>query len=320
MGNSPEPSIDVLLITFNHENYVRRAIESIFAQKHDGALRVVVADDGSSDKTVDIVRQLASGRPDIPFVFLDCGTNHGITRNYKRGFSACSAEYVAVLEGDDYWVSPFKLQRQRDFLDDHLECDLCSVNYFVYEEGRGQFTPRTTPGEGHLLLGARELIADNLIGNFSTCLYRRKALDRLPAALFATTSYDWIINICVARTALIGFLKEPMSVYRIHGAGAWSLLSHAEKLQAQLRMIPEYDALTDRVYSHEFAVLASRISSVIADIQSNDVVVPAERGELELPPIESPILGWVPPLLLWAGKQLLPPTMKRRLAKLVFRI
>jgi glycosyltransferase involved in cell wall biosynthesis len=256
--------LSVLLVTYNQERYVDDALRSLFAQRIDGPIQLVVADDGSTDRTRDIIAGYEGTDDRFQFVYLDHGDNKGITKNYERGFAACTGLFVAVLEGDDYWVSPLKLARQLEFLDLHWECDLCAVNYFIYREEQAEFAPRAAVGQGFRHLTARDQIAANLASNFSTCMYRRSALRDLPAGLFDTTSYDWIVNICVARRSLIGFLEEPMSVYRLHNGGVWTQASLVRQLQSQLDLIPAYDALTDRLFTREFAVLARRLRRRLA--------------------------------------------------------
>lgn len=255
--------ISVLFLTYNHENYIRKAIRSILQQDFNGHIELVIADDCSSDRTLDIIREFEGEDSRFVFNYLDSTVNLGVTKNYQRGFYECSGEFVAVIEGDDYWVSPSKLQRQFDFLQKHWECDLCSVNYFVYDENFAKFTARVDAGDGYRLLGARELIFDNLVGNFSTCMYRKTALDALPKGLFEIKSYDWIVNICIARHSLIGFIELPMSVYRIHSAGVWSKKTDIEKLSEQLHILPAYDALTEYIFHQDFDLLASNLEKAI---------------------------------------------------------
>jgi glycosyltransferase involved in cell wall biosynthesis len=308
--------LSVLLVTYNQQKHVRQALDSLFAQRIDGPIELIVADDGSTDATLSMIETFDGGDRRFTFTYLDHTRNRGITRNYQRGFAACHGDYVAVLEGDDYWVSPSKLQRQRDFLDAHWECDLCSVNYFVYEEERAQFTPRSPIGSAHRFLGARELIGDNLVGNFSTCMYRRSALERLPAGLFDIDSYDWIVSICVARHSLIGFLEEPMSVYRLHPGGAWTQKPLLAKLQAQLDLIPAYDELTDRVFHSEFEALAGRLRQLIG----------SSRVEKAIGTVTQPVgralptlLEYSPPVLLAIVQAIVPPKLKRFLGRLLLR-
>ena len=325
---SPAVRLTVLLITYNHAEYVRQSVESILRQRIDEAFDIVVADDGSTDDTTSILRGYAEENPHIRFTFLDDSANLGITRSYQRAFAACNAEYVAVMEGDDYWTSPHKLARQRDFLDAHWECDLCSVNCFVYDEGGSRFTPRVPVASGHTVFGARELIADNVVASFSTCMYRLTALAGLPSAVFDLCSYDWIVNICVGRRGLIGYLHEPMSVYRIHAGGAWSGLTDAQKLRKQLALIPDYDSLTDGVFHAEFRTLAERLQEAVSPSQIAQSAAPAEaEAPIEpLAPAAKPSVGsiaWlndlIPPIVVTVAKLLLPAAAVRYLVGRGFR-
>lgn len=258
-------SVTILLVTYNHARFIERAMRSLLGQVAPWPVELVVADDGSSDGTLDLIRKFDGSDPRFRFKYLDGSSNVGITKNYQRGFANCSGTYVAILEGDDYWTSPGKLQRQVEFLENHWECDLCSVNYFVYDEERSDFRPRATPGPSYRQLSARELIADNQVGNFSTCMYRGEALAALPPSIFEVPFYDWIVNICVARTSLIGFIEEPMSVYRQHSHGLWSGLSPVAKLKAMRASLPKYNALTNRVFEAEFKALARRLRNATAE-------------------------------------------------------
>jgi len=253
--NKSVPDIDVLLVTYNHEKYIRQALESIAYQVYGARVRVIVADDSSTDRTIDIIADFAKSNEGIDFVFLPSTGNVGITANYARGFAAIRADYVAVLEGDDFWSSTHKLLKQVEFLEEHRECAACACNYHVYDEHRKSSYLRVNSATGYLFLTPQTLIRDNLIGNFSTCVYRRHILESLPQKLFAIKAYDWAVNICVAMRGIIGFLQEPLSVYRQHGASTWSSMEVSQKLRAQLDIIPVYDELTDGVFSKDFEEL-----------------------------------------------------------------
>lgn len=309
--------LSILLVTYNHEDYIHQAMRSILSQTVAGPVELVIADDSSSDRTREIIRSYENVDPRFNFKYLDFYPNRGITKNYQRGFAACSGSYVAVMEGDDYWCSPYKLQRQSDFLDAQLQCDLCSVNYFVFEEARCQFTPRIPIGSGHRFVGARDLIADNLVGNFSTCMYRKTALDALPSRLFDIKSYDWIVNICVARHSLIGFLEEPMSVYRLHAGGTWTQASDTDKLRLQLELIPVYSKLTEDVFKPEFDEHASRLSRTTALRIIAQHASFTKRGLDRVKRITLRSVGLIPPIFLLVVKWVTPPYVKRFLVQLL---
>lgn len=306
--------LSVLLVTYNHEKYIRIALDSLFNQKFDGVIELVIADDESSDNTISIIKEYENIDDRFIFKYLKNTKNMGITKNYQRGFSQCTGKYVAVLEGDDYWINPFKLQQQIDFLDIHMECNLCSVNYFVFQEKIAHYYPRIAVGNSYRLISARELIADNIVGNFSTCMYRKFALDNLPEKLFETTSYDWIINICVAQESLIGFLETPMSVYRLHTSGTWTQKSNVEKLQQQLDIIPVYDELTKKIFHKNFEDLASHLRNMIIGTQINDTLIDV------IAPVSSKlskIKGFIPPIILVIINLIIPPRIKQKLIKIL---
>jgi glycosyltransferase involved in cell wall biosynthesis len=307
MTRDPAPLLSILLITFNHERYIERALEGVEMQRLVGDVEVIVADDASSDHTVGIIEAWGKRNERFKVRILSTGPNLGITRNYQRAFKAARATYVAILEGDDYWTSPDKLQSQLDFLDQHRECDLCGANYYVLDEAKAKFSLRVLDLHRDVVFGARDLIADNIIGNFSTCMYRRTALDQLPPELFAEYSYDWIINICIGTKGLIGFLHKPMSVYRIHPEGAWSGNTLIRKLEVQRDMLGIYDRITKGLYSDEFDTLRSHLDKAIAKPD-------ASFGAR----LRRNFRDMFPPIVPYCANWLIPPLL-RRIARQIFR-
>lgn len=305
--------LSILIVTYNQERYISKALDSIYNQIFDCSVEVIIADDASSDRTLGIIKEYESKESRFRFKYLDSTKNLGITKNYQRGFAACSGEYVAVLEGDDYWISPFKLQRQIDFLNIHYESDLCAVNYFIFEESSFLFYARSNIGNGHILFGARDIIADNVVSNFSTFMMRKSALDELPQKLFETHSYDWIVSIYLARTSLIGFLQEPMSVYRNHSNGTWTAKSNIEKLKEQLAVIKDYDNLTNNVFHENFEALSNQLRTKIIREEYASYIGKPTRF---LARIISRSIDYIPPILLTVAKALIPPKLKQLMAKL----
>jgi glycosyltransferase involved in cell wall biosynthesis len=321
MHGSEQPRLTVLIVTYNHEAYIRQAVESVLMQKLSERYQVIVADDGSTDKTRTIIDEIFSGSLRAPPVrFLDSAVNRGITENYRRSFAACDTEYVAIIEGDDYWIHPGKLAAQIAFLDKHLECAAVSANYFVYDENACRFTARATINTEFSYIDARGLINDNLIGNFSTCMYRLAALKAIPDALYLGTAYDWGVNICVARNALLGFLHTPFSVYRIHDRGTWNGLRQNERLAAHLEVVDHYNKATDFVFDTEFKALARRLNRSLLEAGGD-----RPGGDRPwLPRIYAILLACVPPGIPWVlrltghamKRFLLPPIIPIAIRKL----
>lgn len=263
------PDIDIILITFNHESFIMPAVESILFQEYPGRVRVIVADDASTDATVSIIEETVKNQNRVQFSVLPPTRNLGITKNYERAFSAATADYVAVLEGDDYWASSKKLLKQVEFLQEHRECAACGCNYYIKDAAQFSHKLRIDATNGFMVVTPQILIGDNLIGNFSTCMYRKAALQSLPKKLFSVKSYDWITNICVAMHGPIGILFEPLSVYRVHAEGTWNTMDAHKKLSSQLETLPIYNEVTEGHFEDEFEKLGERLLAQIACVSGS---------------------------------------------------
>ena len=114
--------IAVCITTYNHEAFIAEAIESVLAQECDEPLRVYIGDDASTDGTQRVCEQFAE--QDERIVYVRRGQNMGLAANtidlYRR-IMADGCEYIAMLDGDDYWTDKHKLQIQTDYLREHPE-------------------------------------------------------------------------------------------------------------------------------------------------------------------------------------------------------
>ena len=130
------PKVSVCVITYNQERYVIQAVEGALTQEADFDFEVVVGDDASSDGTPEILRDLQVRYPDRLRLILR-EKNIGPARNFLDVLGACRGEYVAILDGDDYWTSPEKLQKQADALDADPTLAICShrVEHVFEDEG-----------------------------------------------------------------------------------------------------------------------------------------------------------------------------------------
>lgn len=254
-----EIKLSILLVTYNHEKYIKTAIESILMQKLNYAYEIVVADDCSSDNTLKIIEEYKSIYKD-KFRILENEKNLGITKNYKRGFKACRGEYIAILEGDDYWVNNRKLQKQIEFLSKHKECSYVFNRFQVYDMSTNKknsqpwFSWRSSE-----ITNVEELIKSNFIGNFSTCMYRNELIKKIDPSLYEMVVYDWMVNIVLGQDGLIGYLPRVMSVYRLNPSGTWSQKSHIDKIENTIENIIIYDNFLNLKYTKEFTEHKNRL-------------------------------------------------------------
>ena len=113
--------LSVILITYNHGPYIEKALKSVLAQETDFPFEVVVGDDCSTDGTQDIIRRIAGENPDVKLNFRSENTGGRPTLNVYETTQKCTGEYLAYLEGDDFWTDTHKLQKQVDCLEAHPE-------------------------------------------------------------------------------------------------------------------------------------------------------------------------------------------------------
>lgn len=128
--------VSIIVPTYNHEKYIRQALDSILMQEVTFPYEILIGDDSSTDSTPSILKCYHAKYPDIIRLTLH-HINIGATQNAYQLLTSAKGKYLATLEGDDFWTDPCKLQKQIDFLEQHLEYIGCTHNFtLVNEEGQ----------------------------------------------------------------------------------------------------------------------------------------------------------------------------------------
>ncbi len=219
-----QPKVSVSLLAYNHGPFIEQALNSILLQQVNFEYEIVIGEDCSQDNTREIVLNYQRKNPDKIRIFLSKKPlNDGKSGrlNFVRNLKACRGEYVALLDGDDFWTSPFKLQKQVHFLDNHPECSICFhpvVNLFEIEdkEERVVYPPKKKD-----LYTVEDLLESNFIAACSA-MFRNGLLGEFPDWYFRIPMGDWPLHILNSLHGTIGYLDEVMSVYRVHRKGLWS--------------------------------------------------------------------------------------------------
>ena len=122
------PKVSVSLLAYNHELFIEQALDSILAQQVNFDYEIVIGEDCSQDNTREIILDYQEKNSDKIRIFLSkkpLNDRKSGRLNFVRNLEACRGEYIALLDGDDYWTSPYKLQKQVDYLDNHPEFSIC---------------------------------------------------------------------------------------------------------------------------------------------------------------------------------------------------
>jgi len=133
-----DPLVSVWMITYNHEKYIAQAIDSILTQKTNIDYEIVIGDDYSTDRTREIVLEYKSKHPEKIKLLLQ-KKNVGLMQNFIDTLKACTSKYIALLEGDDYWTDPKKLQKQIDYMSANPQCVMVHTDYDLFYEATGEY-------------------------------------------------------------------------------------------------------------------------------------------------------------------------------------
>ena len=230
------PLVSVVMITYNHEKFIRRAIEGVVGQEADFDYELLVGEDCSTDGTRRICMECQKDHPDRVRVLWSDENLYRLGGNGARTLVRCRGEFIAFCEGDDYWTNPRKLQRQIDLLRKHSSAGCCFGGADFLEENTGEvrpFDPSRSPEEFMEGLGfCRRMLARSGKASIylqshhtSTFVVRRSVFEaawRKYADLFSWrlrfADFSWFMS--SASLADVCFLSEAVSVYRMNDGGA----------------------------------------------------------------------------------------------------
>lgn len=235
-GAARPPLVDISLVTYNHERFVAQAIESVLAQRTDFKYRLMIGDDCSTDNTQAIIRSYAEEYPDRIKIVFD-SQHRGIRHKDRVGIklSALSkAKYLALLDGDDYWTDPHKLQKQVDFLESHPECSICFHNVRSFNEN-GLEPPQNLCSANQIEISTLEdLLKENFIPACSV-VFRNGLFQELPEWYYELHQGDYPLHVLNAHHGKIGYINEVMAAYRKHENSYWSAKGMVWCLQQEIK-------------------------------------------------------------------------------------
>ena len=221
--------VSVLIPCYNFGEYIEQCILSAVSQKTNFEFEILVGDDCSTDNSLINIRRVAYYNPNVRVFTYP--KNIGGYENLDVLLSNSNGDYIAYLDGDDYFTDPYKLQKQVDFLDNNPDYVMTFSGYWG-REPNGGYAPASNPGWlGLIGFENDEIITkDLLITNYVTFGKMFKNIKNIIKDwMMDLPYYDWALNYELSRHGKIKFLDYPMGVYRHHNTGVFSLLSRDEK-------------------------------------------------------------------------------------------
>ncbi|MDF1584652.1 MAG: glycosyltransferase [Methyloprofundus sp.] len=228
-----KPLVSVWMIAYNHEKFISEAIEGVLMQKTTFPIELIIGEDGSTDKTALIIKEYVKKYPDLIKARYNM-PNIGMMPNMVKTLQECSAKYIALCEGDDYWTDSNKLQRQVNFLEANTDFSICYHNISILEGN--QLTDSHVPVYNKDFLTIVDLAKENCI-HTPTCVFRNNLFDQFPEFFNSCPAGDYALHLLNAQYGKIKYLPEKMAVYRRHPGGVWAGRELTSKLNAWLDVL-----------------------------------------------------------------------------------
>lgn len=221
--------VGVLCITYNQVKYIGQCLDSLVSQNTNFPYKVIVHDDASNDGTAEIISHFARKYPNrvIPIYQSENIYSQGISYVDYTDPLLSDCKYVAICEGDDWWISKHKLQSQFDYMEKHPLCTLCVHNVRLFNEKTAEYIGKTPGCSVDTDFGVSETIEKG--GGFfgTNSMFYRYRDGRMPDQFCNWGVGDYPTAIWLASLGYVHCLHEAMSVYRMNALGSWTNRNNA---------------------------------------------------------------------------------------------
>ena len=213
------PLVSICCITYNHAQYIRQCLDGILMQKVDFEYEIIVHDDASTDGTSEIIGEYSNKYSDliVPIFQSENQYSKGVRGMYvKFVFPRARGKYIAICEGDDYWIDENKLQMQVDFLENNPEYGMCYTKARQYNQSMQKFNKKSIGADFD---GFEDLLKNgNRIPTLTT-VYRKDLLDKYEKEI-QPSNKGWLMGdypmwLYFSHESEIKFIDKDTAVYRV---------------------------------------------------------------------------------------------------------
>ena len=243
--------VSVVILTFNQAAFIGKTIESALNQTTNFDYEILVGDDFSTDGARDIILAYQNRYPDkVKAVLHSKNLGQNGLFNTIETLKLATGQYIAPLDGDDYWTDPTKLQKQVDFMDSHPDYSACFHNALITFED-GSPSVEVNPPNQKKKIEMEDLIGEDEIWFMATsAVMFKNHVMHYPEWFLKSTSGDIPRYVILAKHGPIGYIPELMSVYRKNKAGA-SFKDHYRDVRFLRNRIMMYKGINEET-NHQF--------------------------------------------------------------------
>ncbi len=210
--------VSICVITYNHEQYIAEALDSVLKQETTFTKEIIIGEDCSTDSTREICKEYAQKYPGI-IKLVPAEKNVGMMKNFTRAYEMCDGNYIAFTEGDDYWTDPLKLQKQIDFLQNNPDYSACFHNVLMKSERNGEMKEWIL----HKELSKDTFSTEDVLGPWfiasPSFVFVNYPDFEIPAWFYNCTYGDLPMMLLLTLRGKFKYLPDVMAVYRLHDRG-----------------------------------------------------------------------------------------------------
>ena len=256
--------VTVICLAYNHEAWIRDALEGFVTQEAPFRFEVLVHDDASTDGTADVIRDYARRFPEIirPVLESENRMSRGVAIGPQLLAPLVRGRYVALCEGDDYWIDPCKLRKQVAALEAHPDVDICAHRVLRVRASDGRPQGSVAPRLRETLIPAQDVILGGGSRFVATSsLLCRTDVYRAWTPMREVLVSDYVVQLQGAMRGGMYYLPDRMSVYRTGVPGSWNERNSGQRSaqrEKNRRMLQAFDNYTEGRF-HRAVVLRTAL-------------------------------------------------------------
>lgn len=234
-GDINNPLVSIVCITYNHEKYISQAIDSFLMQETDFPFEIVIGEDCSPDNTREILNKYIEKYPNIVKAILR-NKNIGMNENFDNTFNQSKGIFIALCEGDDYWIDKSKIYKQVQYLKDKEDCYLIFTPAKQIQNGKKDFI-RNQYNNKHINKINTKWVIKKGGGFYPTCsvMIRKELFDNLPNWFYKHSTGDYPLAILASLKGRIGYLNDCTSIYRSQPNSISHIKESNEKIEQKCK-------------------------------------------------------------------------------------